>query len=145
MPGQPEPGSNIFITMDCTNVTVSSPGLPSTLIVDSGAPFSVSADFSLAGLIAPGLLTVAGLLPGADFQVQYMYESLGPGPEGTLGVVNISASPGVFSYGGTATTLNVGAGSLPAGTYKLVAVVRTLIPGFGFITGFNEGPIIQVQ
>ncbi len=150
MAGQPQIGSNGFIEMDCLNCNVSSAGLPSTMIIEPGQSFSVSTNFKINGLNWSGLLTIAetagpGNSPLNAFRVEYMFESMGSGPEGTLGAVNIKADHTKTDYDAADTTLHVGGGTLPAGVYRMVTVVKTLLPGHGFVTGFNEGPIIQQQ
>ncbi len=144
MAGQPQIGTNPFIAMDCNNLVCNEPGLPSSLIVNAAAPFQLSVNFNLAGSVWPAILALAAAVPGPDFQIQYSYESMGAGPEGTLGAVNVNANAGQLNYSAPQTALNIAAGSLPVGTYKLVATVRTLIPMLGWVTGFQEGPIIQV-
>jgi hypothetical protein len=139
MPGQPGPGSNPVITIDCTSVQVADPmGSPSNLIIQSTDAFQVTANWHLAGWLANWLV---GL--GVQYSVRYNYESMGPGPEGTLGVVGPKPTIAAqLNYGAPDTTLTVPAGTLPAGVYRLTAVVS--FGGSPPITAFNEGPMIEI-
>ena len=147
--GQPEPGSNPYITMGCDNFVCHDMGtfpstLPSDLVIAVSSPFCVSVDFHLAGAVWPALLALAAAVPGGDFRVTYRYESQGAGPEGTLGTVNVAAVAGKLQYAEPETKLTVPAGVLPVGVYKLVAVVNSTIPALQWVTGFYEGPMIQI-
>lgn len=112
--------------------------------------FQVSVTWKIDGLLRP--LWLAAL--GGSWNVQLFAESLGGGPEILLASDNsVAADPAVANY---SVTLNIppaaldegDPGSNVSGIYKLVVSVfldSTLgSPGFD-MTGFNEGPIIQVE
>lgn len=152
MPGQPESGSNPLITMDCTSLTLNAPGFPPGLIVGTNLAFQVSTEFVIEGLATPFIVALMNIAPGDDFQVEYFAESLGPGPEISLGVKTMPAAAGVFNaaipsytYSAPATSLFVPAGTLPAGTYKLTCVVRPISIVGAWWTGFYENPVIQIH
>ena len=145
MSGQPAPGSNPWLCMDCTSLSVAEPGLPPVLIINQNQPFELSTDFNFSGTMALGLIWLMAGVPGNDFNVEYFYEGIGAAaPEGSFGVVPLVATAGVLNYGAPNTTLTVPANTVPAGTYKLTCVVTMQAPLFGWLTGFYEGDIIQI-
>lgn len=112
--------------------------------------FQVRVDWEITGALRPLWLSALG----GKWNVQLYAESLGGGPEILLASNNDKdADSGVANY---SVTLDVPAGALAegdpgsnvSGIYKLVVSVfldSTLgAPGFD-MTGFNEGPIIQVE
>jgi len=119
-------------------------------VLNSNESFQVKVAWKITGLLRPLWLTALG----GKWNVQLFAESLGGGPEILLASDNlVSALPPVEDY---SVTLNVppnaleegDPGSSVSGIYKLVVSVfldSTLgSPGFD-MTGFNEGPIIQVE
>jgi len=138
MPGQPAPGSNPLLTIDCTQLNVVDlPGdLPSPLIHSAGQPFEVSTNFVLAQALAPWIAS----LPSVQYTVRYFFESIGPGPDGVLATVGPKPLGGLTTQGPAQTRATV---SLPTpGTYKLSVVVS--FGGAPPITGFFEGPMIEI-
>jgi hypothetical protein len=143
MPGQPnsELGTAAAIIVLDPNTQ------PSNLIVDEDLKFSVAMEFTVTGLSA-------FLLGYLHFHVDYTYESIGGGAEGTLGTVNGNTAAGQATYNdkgaaGTQTTYEVPPNKLKPGVYRLSSVVtftlgpiREPIPWP--ITGFTESPAIQV-
>jgi hypothetical protein len=142
MAGQPELGSNGFVEMDVSNFQVRSGGLPSALILDPGQNCELCVDIELGGIIWPGLQSLMKLVPGPDFEVEYFFESIGAGPEGSLGKHPITADPTKTKYEAIKDVIPSNLGLKP-GTYKVVAVVRVKHKGLEFITGYAEGPILQ--
>jgi hypothetical protein len=119
-------------------------------VVNRDEEFEVIVRWELNGLLAP--LWLAAL--GGNWDVSVYAESLGGGNEVRLGTDNtIAADPSVLAY---TSTINVPAGLLDehtpgsdvGGIYKLVVSVflnsELGRPGFD-MTGFNEGPMIQVE
>ena len=119
-------------------------------VLNRNDPFQVNVAWEINGLLRP--LWLAAL--GGNWNVQLFAESIGGGPEILLASDNtVAADPAVANY---SATLNVppnaldegDPGSNVSGIYKLVVSVfldSTLgSPGFD-MTGFNEGPIIQVE
>lgn len=93
-------------------------------------------------------ITGVGLLSlGGDFRFEVFAESFGPQPEVSLGSqsVNVSAGIGTPMNKMFTTQLNVGAGTLQPGVYRLVTVLTHSNLGQPTnIVGFEEGPTIQV-
>ncbi len=143
MPGQPQ-HPNPVLSFDCSDIHVyeTAGAMDPTTIVSASAPFYLSADFAFAGAIANGLVNVLAQLSGTQWSIRYSAESLGAGPEVALGTVNGSFIAGQSSYKNPATRLTVAAGALEPGIYRLVGVVT--LPAMAGVTGFYEGPTIQV-
>jgi hypothetical protein len=119
-------------------------------VLNRNDSFQVNVAWEVTGLLRP--LWLAAL--GGNWNVQLFAESLGGGPEILLASDNsVAADPAVGNY---SVTLNIppaaldegDPGSNISGIYKLVVSVflnsNLGIPGFD-MTGFNEGPIIQVE
>ena len=149
MPGQPQLECPIPATLqlaiDMTELQVTDDqGIPSKFIIDAGDDFKVSATFLIGGNQSAGF---AGAAVG--FTVEYYYEGFGGAPEGTLGQATGDSSQGVPSascagaieFGGVQTELNVPAGTLQPGLYRLSAAV-TFDPAWAMV-GFAEGPVIR--
>jgi hypothetical protein len=119
-------------------------------VLNRNDSFDVRVDWEVTGLLRP--LWLAAL--GGNWNVQVFAESIGGGPEILLARDDsVAADPNVGNYSVTLTVppnaLDEGdPGSNTSGIYKLVVSVfldSTLgQPGFD-MTGFNEGPIIQVE
>ena len=146
MAGQPKSGSNIFITFDCTGLSVRELGpaaLPETTIIEEGRSWQGRVSFEFGGMFAPWL---ASLNLPVEFCLRA--ESMGPGQEKTLGCITINTQAGQLKYGpnlpGTDPTVTIPSGTLKEGVYKLVGVVT--FPGSPPppMAGHFEGPIIQV-
>jgi hypothetical protein len=119
-------------------------------VLNRNEAFQVNVAWEINGLLRP--LWLAAL--GGNWNVQLFAESLGGGPEILLARNDtVAADPNVANY---AVTLDIPAnaleegnpGSNVSGIYKLVVSVflnsNLGRPGFD-MTGFNEGPIIQVE
>ncbi len=141
MPGQPAPGSNPIITFDVFDQIVQEPGLPSTVIIEQNKNWQVKARFKFDGLFANWIV---GLPVKWEFSVKA--ESMGPGPERNFGPVTGTTNAGQREYGpgkpGPVPTVNISAGELPPGAYKLVCTVT--FKGSPPMAGYHEGPIIQI-
>ncbi len=133
MAGQPQPGSNPWITFDVTNLTISEPGLPPSTVIESTNPFAVNIDFEFAGMLAPWLVSL-----GFNVDLRVRFESLGTGPEVTSGPTPVVTAGGTLNYSGT---VNVAPGTLSPGAYKVVGTA--IVPGSP-IAGYFEGPILQI-
>lgn len=120
--------------------------LPGGTIVTAAAPFSVTSIYSTGGAFASFL---TGISVSLNFEVKY--ESIGAGPEGSLGILvfNLNAGftqptvvcvpphPMVFDYN---LSLPVLPGTLPAGhIFKLAGMVYA--PGFP-VFAFDENSIL---
>ena len=83
-------------------------------IISEDQPFSVTMEFELPKSISPS----------SRYTVDYFYESLGAGPEGTLASVTGQLDPNMHQYGGPDTTVHVEAGTLFKGIYRLTCEVN---------------------
>jgi len=133
MNSQPAPGSNPWITFDVTAQAMAEPGLADTTVMEIDKAFQVKVNFVFAGFLAPWIVSL-----GVPCKISVSAESIGPGPELTLGASTVTTLAGPLNYSGT---VNVAAHTLTEGTYKLVAAVT--IPNSP-VAGFIEGPIIQM-
>jgi len=114
--------------------------------------FQINVAWEVNGLLRPVWLNA--LKPFGNWNVQAFAESIGGGPEILIASDNsVVPDPAVANYSVTLTvppnTLQEGdPGSNVSGIYKLVVAVFLNSdlgqPGFD-MTGFNEGPIIQVE
>ncbi len=119
-------------------------------VLNRNDAFKIKVEWKITGLLRPLWLSALG----GRWNVQVYAESLGGGPELLLASDNsVNADPQVSDYAVELTVqpnaLDEGnPGSQTSGIYKLVVSVfldSTLgAPGFD-MTGFNEGPIIQVE
>lgn len=119
-------------------------------VLNRSDSFKVKVAWEVTGALRP--LWLAAL--GGRWNVQLFAESLGGGPEILLASDNtVAADPAVANYSATLdippNALEEGdPGSNVSGIYKLVVSVflnsNLGSPGFD-MTGFHEGPIIQVE
>ena len=119
-------------------------------VLNANEAFDITVKWNVTGLLAPLWLTALA----GNWNVQIFAESIGGGPEILLATDNsVAALPPRQDYEVKFTippkTLAEGdPGSNVSGIYKLVASVflnsNLGQPGFD-MTGFNEGPIIQVE
>jgi len=119
-------------------------------VLNPSEPFKVKVAWKITGLLRPLWLSALG----GNWNVQLFAESFGGGPETLLASDNsVAALPPTEDY---SVTLNVppntldegNPGSNVSGIYKLVVSVfldSTLGPPGFDMTGFSEGPIIQVE
>jgi hypothetical protein len=114
--------------------SVSSPGLPPTLVLGTGTPFSVSLSATVTGLLT-------GLVTGSNWTFTVSAESIGAGYEGVLGSAVIVAPPGNPKV--LSATVNCAPIAQP-GTYMLTVAVTSTTGGIpNGIAGF-ETVMIQV-
>ena len=119
-------------------------------VLNRNDSFQVNVEWKITGLLRP--LWLAAL--GGNWNVQVFAESIGGGPEILLARDDsVAADPNRSDYAVQLTVppnaLDEGdPGSNTSGIYKLVVSVFLNSdlgsPGFD-MTGFNEGPIIQVE
>lgn len=112
--------------------------------------FDIRVEWTITGLLRKLWLQALG----GNWNVQVFAESIGGGPEILLARDDsVAADPNVSDYSVTVSVppdaLDEGdSGSQVSGIYKLVIAVflnsNLGAPGFD-MTGFNEGPIIQVE
>jgi hypothetical protein len=146
---------------DITAVTVIDPAneFPGELgnhVLDRKDPFDVKVEWNVSGALATLWLDALKLDNNGnpvDWDVSVYAESLGGGPEIRLGTSQVPVDQFVHAY---STTVNVPAlkldehdpGTDNGGIYKLVVAVFLNsdlgVPGYD-MTGFFEGPIIQIE
>ena len=134
MPGQPS--NPAFVTLDATNlIPHDQDGQPSGLVITRAAGMILHLDINVGG-------TWAIFLSGDAYKVEFYYESIGTGPEGTLTSV-VGNLPAAFPATQTVHSPLVNGAALPAdGVYKLAAVVS--MTGAPPAVAFVEGPVIQI-
>lgn len=126
-----------------TSVELIDPDSTPNKVLDSQNPFSVKVKWT----INP---SNAAILLDGTWSVRAFAESIGPGPEASLGSVNVAAVPNKLAYEGTIT---VAAGTLkpdvaPDSGVYLLGVVLTYQTDQGAPTemaGFSEGPMFMVR
>jgi hypothetical protein len=122
----PAPPGSYDGTMDAYTFELAEPGLPVTSkLIRTTQDWGVTVEWEMHGVLAHFL--------DADFHLKVCFESIGPGPEGVLpgaGDVVVNTLSGALTFpGGLATrtykkNIDVSAGALPAGAYKLVVVLQ---------------------
>jgi hypothetical protein len=156
MPNQFDPNIPSLIGGEVSTVVVTDPAgdFPpfevGNHVLNRNEAFRLTVEWKVTGALRP--LWLAAL--GGNWNVQVFAESIGGGPEKLLASDNtVSADPAVSDYSVTFTvpgnSLAEGnPGSDVSGIYKLVVAVflnsNLGAPGFD-MTGFHEGPIIQVE
>lgn len=115
------------------------PGQAPATIVKTTDAFHVHAVWSIDG-------PAAGVM-GGDWHLSAYLESIGLGFEGQIGAtvnVPLAGTPPVPLPRNYHADINVAAGAVPAGAYKLVTVLLYTNGGFpNEIAAFSEGPIVQ--
>ena len=112
---------------------------PPSTIIQTDDPWNIVVEWSIDDAIAPFL--------GGDWHVRVFVESIGPGFEGQVGptvdVPLASHPPGPpRNY---SATVNVAAGFLAAGSYKIVALLNYDMLAVPLeMAAFHEGPIVQI-
>jgi hypothetical protein len=133
--GQPAPPNNPGI--DGTNLALKpTPSSADTWVIPVTDNFNVSLEFTLSGSVATGIVNGAN-----TYKVQYIFSGLGGIPGLTLPAITKTTNSGQFVYGDPDTTAHVTAGSLPVGTYEVVASVT--IPAYQ-MAAFVELPILEI-
>jgi hypothetical protein len=131
--GNPAPPNNPGI--DGTSLTLGGPGGADSWVIPVTDNFNVSLEFTLSGTIASGLVGY-----GLAYYVQYAFSGLGGGPNTVLNVPNATVANQLI-YGDPDTTATVTAGTLPVGTYELVATVTIpIIQAAAFV----ELPVVDI-
>ncbi len=135
--GQPGAGSNPFITIDGTNMTLTDPSGADLTVIPASTTFQVAMEFTLGGTFAPFFVG----LP-INYTVTYTFDGRGvpDGPPLTVGPKPTVA--GKLVYGGPDTTATVAAGTLAAGVYEVTAIVT--FGGAPPMSAFADIPVIEV-
>jgi len=125
------------------NVSVLDPDSNPNTVLDTGLPFYIRVEWSIAGGVAP-------LIAGTWYVSAYA-DSVGPGPEVQVGATMPVPLTGPLNF---STTITVPPGALPSasgsassGVYELVTIItHTNVFGVATeMTGFAEGPLIQMR
>jgi hypothetical protein len=135
--GQPGPGSNPFITIDGTNLTLLDPSGADVTVIPGATTFQVAMEFTLAGSFASFFVG----LP-IQYTVTYTFDgrAVPDGPTLTVGPKPTVA--GQLVYGDPDTTVAVPGGSLVPGLYELSAFVT--FGGSPPMSAFIDVPVIEI-
>lgn len=143
MPGQPERDTNNWIWFDVIELVVQETGLPATTVIEEDKDWEVQVRFEFGGMLAPWIVS----LP-VEWEFSVMAESMGEGPEVTLGTRPGNTNAGQLVYGPgnppPVPTISVPASTLSPGAYKLVGTVTIRGNPPPPIAGYAEGPIVQI-
>lgn len=150
-----DPNGAFAIEGEITAITLYEDGLPTNKVIDPTKTLGIKVDWQVDGFLT-NLWLNSLAAQGSEWRVSCYAESQGPGPEVTLGEVNVPVGPlGALPYTASAT-INVGPVvplpehdpvNGPSGVYKLTVTVflnDSLAGDFDMI-GFHEGPYIQVE
>lgn len=141
-----------FTTVQVIDPAVPMPPMVGNRVIDPSKPFSIKVEWELKGFFVP--LWLAAL--GGNWVVEAYAESLGPGPEKRIALVNVPVGPAVQpkTY---SVTLPVAANELqehtpgpagPSGIYRLTisAFLNSTLGAPGYdIAGFADGPTIKAE
>jgi hypothetical protein len=129
----------------------------SNLVVNAAEPFDIDVNWHVFGNLVPLWLTALSVNT-PNWVVTAYAESQGPGPEVTLGSVNVPVGGPSFSLDEAySAKITVPATTLPeenpgdpnqSGTYKIVvtAFLDSALGSVGYdMMGYAEGPIIKVE
>jgi hypothetical protein len=134
--GNPEAGTNPFVGIDGTGLTITSPNGPDTWVIPVSDAFTVSMTWELTGIFA---LWLAGL--GLTYTVTYTFAGLGNANGATKSVTKTTVA-GQTTYKNPETTVTVLANSLPVGKYELLATVT--FGGNPPMSAYIEIPVLDV-
>jgi len=120
MPGNPQLGSNIYLSLDATALDVTDATGVASTVMPFGTAFNISVTWQLAGSWANWFTSV----PTNVYNVLYAFESLTNDPDDR----NVNAGPLAFTlnqltYTTPNTTANVAGGVLNVGVYQASAIV----------------------
>ncbi|HEX2824161.1 MAG TPA: hypothetical protein VHO07_28965 [Streptosporangiaceae bacterium] len=134
--GNPEAGTNFWIGIDGTGLTITSPNGPDSWVIPVSDAFTVAMSWELTGHFAHFLVG----LP-LTYTVTYTFAGLG----NANGVTKTVTKPTVASqttYGPPETTVTVPANSLPVGKYEVLAAVT--FAGNPPMSAYIEIPVLDV-
>jgi hypothetical protein len=134
--GNPEAGTNPFIGIDGTGLTITSPNGPDSWVIPVSDSFTVAMTWELTGIFA---LWLAGL--GLTYTVTYTFAGLG-NPDGAPLSVTKTTVAGQTTYGPADTTVTVPAHSLAVGKYEVLALVT--FGGSPPMSAYIEIPVLDV-
>jgi hypothetical protein len=134
--GNPEAGTNPFVGIDGTGLTITSPNGPDTWVIPVSDAFTVAMTWDLTGIFAHWLASL-----GLTYTVTYTFAGLG-NANGAQKSVTKTTVASQTTYGALDTTVTVPAGSLPVGKYELLATVT--FGGNPPMSAFIEIPVLDI-
>jgi hypothetical protein len=134
--GNPEAGTNPFVGIDGTGLTITSPNGPDTWVIPVSDAFTVAMTWDLTGIFANWLASL-----GLTYTVTYTFAGLG-NANGAQKSVTKTTVASQTTYGPPETTVTVPAGSLPVGKYELLATVT--FGGNPPMSAFIEIPVLDI-
>jgi hypothetical protein len=136
--GNPEAGTNPFVGIDGTGLTITSPNGPDTWVIPVSDAFTVAMNWELTGIFANWLVAYNG---GLSYTVTYTFAGLG-NANGTTKSVTKTTVAAKTAYGPPDTTVTVPANSLPVGRYELLATVT--FGGNPPMSAYIEIPVLDI-
>jgi hypothetical protein len=131
-----EPNVAPFITGNMATPHVHDPGLNPVSIIRTSDAWQVHVTWDTSGLFVP-LVN-----PAASWNISAYLESIGPGPEAVIATGTEPFGPPANAHN-YSKVLNIAAGAVPAGPYKLVVVITLTSAGVPMpIAAFSEGPLL---
>lgn len=134
--GNPEAGTNPFVGIDGTGLTITSPNGPDTWVIPVSDAFTVAMTWDLTGIFAHWLASL-----GLTYTVTYTFAGLG-NANGAQKSVTKTTVASQTTYGAPETTVTVPAHSLPVGKYELLATVT--FGGNPPMSAFIEIPVLDI-
>jgi hypothetical protein len=146
--GQPAPGSNLFLTFDVERLEAFDPappplGAPSNILT-TAQNWEVRATFRFAQAAANWLVSLS-----IPWTLTVKAESFGPEPETVLGSVSGTTVAGQTQYGpgpsgANVPTLNVLAGALSPGVYRILGIITFGGAPPAPVVGYNSDLVVQI-
>lgn len=134
--GNPEAGTNPFVGIDGTGLTITSPNGPDTWVIPVSDAFTVAMTWDLTGIFAHWLASL-----GLTYTVTYTFAGLG-NANGAQKSVTKTTVASQTTYSAPETTVTVPAGALPVGKYELLATVT--FGGNPPMSAFIEIPVLDI-
>ena len=134
--GNPEAGTNPFVGIDGTGLTITSPNGPDTWVIPVSDSFTVAMTWDLTGIFANWLASL-----GLAYTVTYTFAGLGNANGTQLSVAKTTVA-NQTTYGPPDTTVTVPANSLPVGEYELLATVT--FGGNPPMSAYIEIPVLDI-
>jgi hypothetical protein len=134
--GNPEAGTNPFVGIDGTGLTITSPNGPDSWVIPVSDAFTVAMTWELTGIFAHWLASL-----GLSYTVTYTFAGLG-NANGATKTVTKNTVASQTTYGPPETTVTVPANSLPVGKYEVLAAVT--FGGNPPMSAYIEIPVLDV-
>jgi hypothetical protein len=134
--GNPEAGTNPFVGIDGTGLTIIGPNGPDSWVIPVSDAFTVAMTWELTGIFAHWLASL-----DLTDTVTYTFAGLG-NANGATKTVTKHTVASKTTYGPPETTVHVPANSLPVGKYEVLAAVT--FGGNPPMSAFIEIPVLDV-